>query len=344
MPRATRIPRFALMACLSLGLLCGVSAAEPPEAERSDATLRPSRLQVPPTRIPSIVDEPQARPKALWTPADPRWLAEDAEPGAPRAGMPADGLDERFDPLDPYDPFYADEFRYDDLGRYGRFYMPHGYYYGQDPFGVHQSLQRAYRHGRYDERFYGARVRGARETRERTKRLLTRHEQAVREGVDFLRAGDYPRAIAALTLAAKLHQGDPACRVHLMQARLALGQYAEAGAALRRALELQPKLIYLDLALDSYFLRPGTLATLSDGVRTHVSTVPAPVDVHFLHAFLEYQRGELPRANKTLRHLLSVRPDDDIVRDLLDLTHPGPAVARGREPEIKIIVEQDEPR
>lgn len=326
----TAVPTLAI-----LSLFCPIASADPPTAAAGGETGRKPTVRIPPTPIPSIVGAVEEDESPAWTPADPRWQererdAADIEP------FPAGG------PLDPYDYYYSDEFRYHDFGRYGRFYMPHGYYYGYDPYGIQRSVELAYRRGRYDERFYGARIRGAQETKERTKRLLNRHEQAVRDGVDQLQTGDYARAVASFTLAAKLNQGDPACRIHLMQAKLALGQYEQAAAALRRALELQPKLIYLELSLDRYYIGSGTLNTLSDNLRRNLAAEPAAADVHFLHAFLEYQRGELTLANRTLRRLADLRPDDELVRDLLELT-VADASTTGAESSTAVSVSKDPP-
>ena len=82
---------------------------------------------------------------------------------------------------------------------------------------------------------------------------LNSYLQAMKEGNSRFRAGDYASATRQFILAAKLNQGDAASRLHAVHAMTALGQYSAAVPALRRALQLQPKLIYLPLDIRSEY-------------------------------------------------------------------------------------------
>ena len=157
----------------------------------------------------------------------------------------------------------------------------------------------------------------------RKAHLLTKHEQAVMAGVRLLKQGDYKRAVVALTLAAKLNHGDPACRIHLAQARLARRQYREAGLAVRRGLQLQPKLVYADLHLDRYYEEEGELDRYAAALDTWIRESGAPPEVHFLLGYLEFQRGRFDAAHVAFKRVSNSLPDDRLTRSLLDITKPA---------------------
>ena len=202
---------------------------------------------------------------------------------------------------------------------------PYLYGYGNDPYPLWRRLADAYRAYRYLERKERERRFNRRDMAARRQRLLDRHEHALTLGLEHLKAGDPARAVVALTLAAKLNQGDPACRIHLAQARLALQHYREAALALRRALELQPKLVYIDLHLGDYYHRADALdryaATLARWAQAHES----PPEVHFLLGFVEFQRGDFAAAHVAFQRVARAWPDDALTRDYLEITKPGPA-------------------
>ncbi|RMF83733.1 MAG: hypothetical protein D6744_04165 [Planctomycetota bacterium] len=203
------------------------------------------------------------------------------------------------------------------------FYLPHGAVLRYDPYSAEWALEAAYLARRAEDRANLLRLYRFRDARDRNARLLNRHEAAVREGVAHLRYGEIVPAIRALTLAAKLNQADPACRVHLAQARLARGNYTEAALALRRALELQPKLIYVDLDLDSYYPQPGMLRRYTEALRAQLAQRRATADEYFLLGFLLFQLQDYDAAHAAFARVAAVEPDDDLTRELALLTLPA---------------------
>ena len=147
-------------------------------------------------------------------------------------------------------------------------------------------------------------------------------ERAYALGLEHLRRGNYTRAIASFTLAARLNQSDPAARLMLALARLAQGHHVEAAAAFRRAVELQPQLVYLELPLERRFPRHGLLRTftgrLADWARSH----PDQADVRYLLGYLWFRQGRLRDAYAVLQEAARLRPDDRLVRDLLEVARP----------------------
>lgn len=204
-----------------------------------------------------------------------------------------------------------------------RYYSPYVYRYGCDPYPAWRRLADAYRAYHYVHRKERERRFNRKDMAEREQRLLDRHEQALAAGLQRLKAGEPARAIVALTLAAKLNQGDPACRVHLAQARLAQGHYLEAGLALRRALQLQPKLVYVDLHLRSYYEAEDALDQYTDALDEWSRKNNARPEVHFLLGFLEFQRGDFVAAHAAFRRVADALPDDDLTRDYLEITKPA---------------------
>jgi len=202
-----------------------------------------------------------------------------------------------------------------DQGSYGS--------YPYDPLGVQKAIEEAYFAGRYDEQLYQQRDFNRRDMQARKERLLTQHEQVLRTGVECLRQGRYNDAIAALTMAGELNNGDPACRIHLAQARLALGHYDEAGEVLRRALELQPKLVYVQLHLEQFYSDPRVFNEQVDQLIATLKKRKATANEYFLLGFFEFQRGNLETAYRAFREVARVWRDDPQVTAFLEITRPA---------------------
>lgn len=158
----------------------------------------------------------------------------------------------------------------------------------------------------------------------RAHKVLSAHDRAMQEGVEQLRAGRYAEAVIALTLAAELDNGDPACRIHLAQARLARGHYAEAARALRRALELQPKLVYIPLRLEQYYPSDGDLAAHVRELESALGErAAADADEYLLLGYMRFQLGDFDRAHAAFASADGRRSDDKLTHQFLDITKPA---------------------
>jgi tetratricopeptide (TPR) repeat protein len=235
-----------------------------------------------------------------------------------------EGFDVLHDEYESFDRFFRFRRRIAEQG------LPSGsYYYYYAPYrsfvGDYISLSEY-------ERFRNNRDRHRREMEVRKAHLLTKHEQALMAGLQLLKQGQYQRAVVALTLAAKLNHGDPACRIHLAQARLARGHYGEAGMALRRALQLQPQLVYADLHLDTYYQTEDEFDRYIDTLDKWLPESGAPPEVHFLLGYLEFQRGNFQAAHVAFERVQRILPADDLTRSYLEITKPtGDPVAEKHE-------------
>lgn len=211
---------------------------------------------------------------------------------------------------------------------YGHAYGPHAAPYGYiHPFG---SISEAYQAGRADERDYQRYNFNINDMNRRQERLLSARDKALSAGLAQMRAGAYAQAVTALSMAAELDQGDPAARIHLAQVRLALGQHEEAGKLVQRALELQPKLTFMDLKLARYYAAPEEFDRYADRLAQQVAAAPAPYPSLLLHGYIEYQRGNFAAAHLASQRLIRVTPRSDLVKALLQLTLP-PADTVGAE-------------
>ncbi len=217
--------------------------------------------------------------------------------------------------------------------RYPRFpglspyYQPFDWY---GPYGYpsYQTLMDIYDAQRDAERRDAERRFNERDMAERKERVLRSHDEAVEIGLERLKSGEYQQAMIALTLAAELDQGDPGCRIHLAQARMALGHYEEAGQALRRALQLQPKLVYIPLNLDQYYDRADTFDEHVDALAKAAQNSKQPADVSFLLGFMQFQRGKYELAYAAFQAAARGSPKDSLTTTYLKITRP-PTTHRG---------------
>ncbi len=172
-----------------------------------------------------------------------------------------------------------------------------------------------------------------RDARRRNVRLSGAHAEAIHEGLALMEAGKYREAIVPLTRAADLNHADPGCRIHLAQARLAVGHDAEAAQALRRALELQPKLVPMRLDLQQYYPDAADFEAQIDALAARLNARPlVPADEYLLLGFFEFQRGRLDAAHAAFRQAARGLPRNDIVWEYLAITKP---VARQPEQPVE---------
>ena len=346
------MPRFSLphaawigAALLAFAALTSARAADPPTTPAVDAPTTPAPDTPGHSRASANPADPARHSRASGNPADthlrPAVIIVDPDADRPDDdGTPRVTIvpPRRIAPPQPADSAGDDDYDDDARPRALRpgdpaaFFVrypwlapgyPGHYHYGLDPRWPRtwQELHRAQRYERDRDR---ARRFNERDMARRAQRLLSAHGQALADGVAQLRAGDYRRAVVTLTLASELNQGDPACRIHLAQARLALGHDDEAAAVLRRALQLQPTLAHRDLDLDTYYPDDGTFAAHVDALAARLARPAAQrsAELHFLLGFLEFQRGRYDEAHAALRTAARAAPQDNLTRRLLTTTQP----------------------
>lgn len=322
--------RLRLVAGISAGLLLS------PLAFASDPG-EPLYVMEGGRRVPTVVMPPRAVRTApddsvpLRDVLAPRGAAVSAaaqdadEPAdaADRAGTP----DRNEQPLRAARPARSRDRRYAGFpvtiaGRYARRIPAPDVGWVQNPYQYQRELDDAYDAGRCDAEHDRVRAENVQDMAERRERVLSGHQKAMSNGLAHLRKGDYASAVVALTLAAELNQGDPAARIHLAQARIALGHYAEAGREIRRALELQPKLVYIPLQLETQYADTAAFAEHAEQLAAYVAKNAGDADAHYALGFVEFQRGRLDAAYKAFRAIGRDQRDDQI-RAFLKVTRPA---------------------
>ncbi len=253
----------------------------------------------------------KARPAAGVSRAAPTAAQEPAE-GAEAANQAEDELDGRY----PRYPGLQGPYRPYEYMPYAFSYSTYGYYTYREWIVGLEAAREVER--RDDQRQFNTR-----DMNRRRDRVLRSHDEALRIGLEQLRAAEYQKAAIALTLAAELDQSDPACRIHLAQARMALGHYAEGGKALRRALELQPKLVYVPLDLDGYYASESTFDEQVEALAKVAAEGEQPADVHFLLGFMEFQRGRYEPAYAAFRVASRGNAKDTLTAAYLKITKPA---------------------
>jgi len=170
---------------------------------------------------------------------------------------------------------------------------------------------------------------------------LNSYLRAMRQGAALFREGDYAAATRQFILAARLNQGDAASRLHAVHGMTALGQYSAAVPALRRALQLQPKLVYLPLDIRSEYGPKsdfeGHLKKLAEVTR-RTGNDPG---LWLLLGYYQFFSDRPAEAHSSLSRAAELDPDDSAVSKLLEVTRlSAPAEPT---PEMKPVPPQAEP-
>ena len=217
-------------------------------------------------------------------------------------------------------------------------YYPYGrpYYarrsYGPAPYGTGYVWPAPYDYGThvFDDGYTTGFHDGRRYQNWQTKAELglNSYLKAMRQGSALFRGGDYAGSVRQFILAAKLNQGDAASRLHAVHAMTAVGQYTAAVPALRRAIQLQPKLVYLPLDIRSeYGSRPDFdqhLVQLDQAARQ----TEQDAGLWLLLGYYQFFSGRMTDARASLEQADRLAPGDKAVGALLEvarLSAPAPS-------------------
>ncbi len=90
----------------------------------------------------------------------------------------------------------------------------------------------------------------------------------------------------------------------------------------RRALQLQPKLVYLTLKLDSHYPKESTFDEHIDAL-AEASSKSRSADVYFLLGFMEFQRGDFDASHAAFEMANRIRPNDKTAASFLEIVKPS---------------------
>ncbi len=199
-------------------------------------------------------------------------------------------------PLHTYDYGYSNYYEY---------YPPRDGYYDPYQAMVAEAYRQGVDDGRHFEQFERAALMG-----------ITSYLDAMDFGLAAFADGRYTEAADGFLLAARLNQGDPASRIHAAQALFAQGLDAEAVAILRRAIELEPRIIHLPLDLRSDYGTPADFE-LHVAALTERAADPDDFDAAVLLGYVRLFSGRGSAAMEPLARAASLRPDDLLVQRLM---------------------------
>ncbi len=258
----------------------------------------------------------------------------------PRADQspPPTQLEQDFAPPDPTRPWgpprYLNRYRHRPYGHRGfhdrRWYYDDDYSYRfgrrRDGNIYDENLERAYRQGVSDGRHSGR-------FEIQAERGFANYEDAMARGHTAFGAGDYAPSLRHFLLAATLNQGDPTSRLCAAHARFALGDYGTAGRLLRRAFELQPRIMYLPMDIRTAYGDQQDFRRHRRALRRAVRTDVENGDLWFLLGYVYFFSDDMPKAADALTRSAELMPEDRLVARLADLAGTGRSHPEGRPTE-----------
>ncbi len=218
-------------------------------------------------------------------------------------------------------------------GRYQRFgYRPHWRddcryprYYAQ-PFGYpgyYPTFSPYYDRDRrsYDDYFEAYRRAEQYEelkqlVRRRESRLQRQHLHLMNDGLAAFHRGDYRVAANQFMAAAESDHGDAGSRLHAAHALVAVGDYRSAVVLLRRAFQLQPKIVALEYDIrDDYRNTDDFQLHLR---RLHEAAIRAErdEDLWILVGYMRFYSGDRGGAYDEFRQALKFSPRDPLAAQL----------------------------
>ncbi len=189
----------------------------------------------------------------------------------------------------------------------------YGYRFGVPAFdGLYtERFERAYRQGLADGRDY--------ERFEiQAERGLAAYQDAMFSGHAAFTDGAYGLAARQFLLAATLNQGDPASRLCAAHAQTALGDYRPAVRLLRRAFELQPKLVYLPLDIRGAYGENADFAKHRSALRKTTASENNG-DLWLLLGYYYYYTNHMSKAAAALSNAVKLQPEDPLAARLAAL-------------------------
>lgn len=196
---------------------------------------------------------------------------------------------------------------------------PGSYGYGHADWGRDDAAGEIYRFGFLRGR---DRARFERQSTERQEAVLSHAAGHLSNGLRQFGMGKYQQAADAFILAAESDHGDPTSRIYAGHALFAMGRYHDAVAYMRRAIELQPKIIYLSYDMrDDY----GALEDFEQQLAELVGAVelaPREKDRLVMLGYVQYYTGQRREAFNTLLRAARLDPTDRLIERFMNNCQP----------------------
>lgn len=183
-------------------------------------------------------------------------------------------------------------------GGYGGFYDPYHYGFG----GADAYLQ-----GRHDERQF-------QDWKASNDIGYAAYMSAMEDGLQEFANADYPAAAAAFLRAAKQNQGDPASRLHATYALVAIRNYDDAVLILRRAMQLQSRLVDLPLNIPAEYTRRQDFDAHYKDLSETADANPDHAGVWMLLGFYQLFSDQGAAAAKSIERSAELAPEDSLIQ------------------------------
>ena len=157
---------------------------------------------------------------------------------------------------------------------------------------------------------------------ERQEKVLAHARGHLGRGLVLLRDGEYRGAANAFKLAAETDQGDPAARLYAAHALFAIGRYGDAVKYLRRAFELQPKIVFLDFDIRDDYGQRADFDKQLEVLENALKRFPRNLDRLIMLGYVRYYSHQHEKAHEPLAKASKVDPRDRLVVRLLDNCRP----------------------
>jgi hypothetical protein len=275
-----------ILTAVSLGLLWPTGRLSAQEVQRDEkAESRPERQRV---RDQDELERPDFLP-----------------PNVPYPGLPRRNIYRGSQTLRPFATYpyrYGWDQPYDEND-----YLDYRYGGSVTADAYEQGYRDGYRDGRRAEQFERAYEMGR-----------ASYQDALHDGLGAFRDGDYGEAARQFLLATELHQGDPVSRLHATHALTAQGRYAEAVQMLRRAVQLQPKIVFLAADIRREYGREQDLPEHLHELEQAAQQAENDADLWLLLGYYQFYSEHRAAALKSFSRAAEVTGPDSVIDRFLD--------------------------
>lgn len=160
----------------------------------------------------------------------------------------------------------------------------------------------------------------------RTGSLLQSALTSRDRGLAHFQHGQYREAADAFRLACDVNQGDPAAQLYAGHALFATGRYREAVRYIRKAFELQPRIVYLTYDMRQDYPDVADFDRQVAALQEALRLSPRDPDRLFMLGYVLYYGGQREKAYDVFGRLVHYDPKDTLARKLMEACQPPDVV------------------
>ena len=157
----------------------------------------------------------------------------------------------------------------------------------------------------------------------RTRSLLAYARSQLNRGIELFAQGRYEEAADAFQASADSDQGDAITRIYAGHALFALGRYRDAVAHIRRAVELQPRIVHLRFDMRGDYERVVDFDAQLNALKESLELAPTDPDRLFLLGYVLYFSGQRTAAYPVLSRAHALDRGDELVARMMRSAQPA---------------------